>query len=163
MPGAEPAARRHSDEGRSREMTGILTYAREFRDAILQGGSSEWMCAALSAPLYAALQASGTPSQLMVSDLGECKHIFLRLADGWVLDPTADQFNWCSRQELPGVYLGVPALIHEGAVPWPGGQEWHELMKALKRLYPALGATDVGRTVSWTLRTLPSGLCEFTQ
>lgn len=35
-------------------------------------------------------------------------------------------------------------------------------MTALKRLYPTLGATDVGRTVSLTLRTLPPGLCEFT-
>lgn len=143
-------------------MTELLTYARVFREAILQGASSERMCVALSAPLHAAFQARGTPSQLVVSDLGECEHIFLRLADGQVLDPTADQFNWCSRQKLPGVYLGASALIHDGAVPWSGGQEWHELMTELKRLYPALGATDVGRTVSWTLRTLPPGLCEFT-
>lgn len=104
-------------------MIDLLTYAREFREAVLQGDSSEWMCVALSAPLHAAFHARGTPSQLVVSDLWECQHIFLQLADGQVLDPTADQFNWCSRQKLPGVYLGAPALIHEGAVPWPGGQE----------------------------------------
>jgi hypothetical protein len=84
------------------------------------------------------------------------------LTDGQVLDPTADQFNWCSREKLPGVYLGAPAFIHGGAVPWLGGQEWHELMTALKRLYPTLDATGVGRTVSLALRTLPPDLCEFT-
>lgn len=143
-------------------MTELLSYTRLFRETILQGASSEQMCVALSAPLHAAFRARGTPSQLVASDLGECEHIFLRLADGLVLDPTADQFNWCSRQKLPGVYLGAPALIHEGATPWPGGQEWHQLMTALKRLYPTLCATDVGRTVSLILRTLPPGLCEFT-
>lgn len=142
-------------------MADLLTYAREFREAVLQGASSERMCAALSAPLHAAFQALGIQSQLVVSDLGECEHIFLRLAGGQVLDPTADQFNWCSRQNLPGVYLGAPTLIHNGANPWPGGREWSDLMTALKRLYPALGATDVGRTVSFTLRTLPPALCEF--
>ena len=143
-------------------MTNLLTYARDFREVVLQGASSERMCVALSAPLHAAFHAQGIPTQLVVSDLGECEHIFLQLADGQVLDPTADQFNWCSRQKLPGVYLGAPALIHEGAEPWPGGQEWHELMTVLKRLYPALNATVVGRTVSMALRTLPPGLCEFT-
>jgi hypothetical protein len=143
-------------------MTDLLTYAREFREAVLQGDSSERMCVALSAPLHAALQVRCTPTQLVASDLGECEHIFLQLADGRVLDPTADQFNWCSRQKLPGVYLGAPSFIHEGAEPWPGGQEWHEMMTALKRLYPALDAADVGRTVSMTLRALPPGLCEFT-
>lgn len=142
-------------------MPELLTYAREFREAILQGASSERMCVALSAPLHAAFRGLDIPSQLVISDLGECEHIFLRLADGQVLDPTADQFNRCSREKLPGVYLGAPALIHGGAVPWPGGQEWHELMTALKRLYPTLGATDVGHTVSLALRTLPPGLCEF--
>lgn len=79
-------------------MISMLTYAREYREAVLRGDSSAWMCAALSAPLHAAFQVLGIPSQLVVSDLGECEHIFLHLADGRVLDPTADQFNWCSRQ-----------------------------------------------------------------
>lgn len=143
-------------------MSDLLTYAQDFRESVLQGCSSQWMCVALSAPLHAAFRARGTASELVVTDLGECEHVFLRLADGQVLDPTADQFNWCSRQKLPGVYLGAPALIHEGAIQWPGGHEWHELMTELKRLYPALSASEVGHTVSLTLRTLPQGLCQFT-
>lgn len=142
-------------------MSELLAYAQEYRDAVLRGASSERMCVALSAPLHAALQARGTPCQLMVSDLGVCEHIFLRLADGRVLDPTADQFNGIAQEKLPGVYLGVPSLIHKGAVLWPGGQEWHELINELKRLYPSLDADRVGATVALTLRTLPAGLCEF--
>lgn len=145
------------------DTAGLLTYAREFRETILQGCSSERMCVALSAPLHAVFRARGTESELVITDLGECEHVFLRLADGLVLDPTADQFNQLSREKLPGVYLGAPALIHQGAVPWPGGQEWHALMAELKRLYPDLRATEVGPTVSLTLRTLPAGLYEFTQ
>lgn len=144
-------------------MSDLLTYAQDFRESVLQGCSSQRMCVALSAPLHAAFRARGTASELLITDLGECEHVFLRLADGQVLDPTADQFNSFSREKLPGVYVGRPASIHEGALPWPGGQEWHELMAELKRLYPTLEATDVGRTVSLTLRTLPPGLCEFTQ
>lgn len=139
-----------------------LTYAREFRKAILQGASSDRMCVALSAPLHAAFRVLDIPSQFVVSDVGACEHVFLLLADGQVLDPTADQFNWSSRENLPSVYLGAPALIHVGGVPWPGGQEWHELMTALKRLYPTLDAAVVGHTVSVALRSLPPGLCEFT-
>ena len=103
-------------------MTDLLTYAREFREAILQGCSSERMCVALSAPLHAAFSARGTASKLVITDLGECEHVFLRLADGLVLDPTADQFNPFSREKHPGVYFGAPALIHKGAIPWPGSR-----------------------------------------
>lgn len=142
-------------------MIEILKYARAFRDAVLQGNSSDRMCVALSAPLHAAFQAQGIQCELVVSDLGECEHIFLKLPDRQVLDPTADQFNWCSQQKLPGVYLGEPKLIHQDAVAWPGGQEWHELMATLRRFYPNLDASKVGRTVSLVLRTLPPGVCEF--
>jgi hypothetical protein len=142
-------------------MTDLLTYAREYREAVLRGDSSERMCAALSAPLHAAFQILGIPTQLVETDLGECVHIFLQLADGRVLDPTADQFNWCSRQKLPGVYLGAPALIHERPTPWAGGQEWRALMAELKRLYPDFSASEVGRNVGMVLRSLPPGLCEF--
>ncbi len=144
-------------------MKHLSTYANEFRQAVLQGASSERMCVALSAPLHAAFQARGIQSQIVFSDFGECEHIFLQLADGQVLDPTADQFNWCSNQKLPGVYLGRPAAIHEGALPWPGGKEWHPLMQELKRLYPGLGAADVGRSVRFVLQSLPPGLCDFVE
>jgi len=65
-------------------MSDLLAYAREFREAVLQGCSSARMCVALSAPLHAVLRARGTASELVVTDLGECEHVFLRLPDGLV-------------------------------------------------------------------------------
>lgn len=139
----------------------IRAYAEEFREVVLQGASSERMCIALSAPLHAALQVLGVPSRLMETSFGEFSHVFISLDDGRVLDPTADQFNGCSNEKLPGVYLGVPAGIHGGATPWPDGQEWQALMEQLKRLYPAFHAREVGKTVGLVLRSLPAGLCDF--
>lgn len=143
--------------------TNILVYATEFRDAVLQGRPSERMCAAISAPLHDALKILAVPNELMVTDLGECNHIFLRMRDGTVLDPTADQFNWCSAEQLPGVYLGPGAPIHADARLWPGGQEWHKLMAELWRLHPSFRARDIGRAVGDVLRTLPPHLCDLGQ
>ena len=144
-------------------MIDVAAYAWAFREAILQGCSSERMCVAVSAPLHAALRVLDVHSQLVRADLEQGEHVFLQLPDGQVLDATADQFNAHSRQPLPGVYLGAPTTPHRGARPWPGGQEWHALMTELKRLYPAFAAPEVGRTVGAILRTLPPGLCDFSK
>lgn len=142
-------------------MIDVAAYAWEFREAILQGCSSERMCVAVSAPLHAALRVLDVHTQLVRADLEQGEHVFLQLPDGQVLDATADQFNAHSRKPLPGVYLGASTAPHHGARPWPGGQEWHPLMAELKRLYPTFAAPEVGRTVGAILRTLPPGLCEF--
>ncbi len=136
-------------------------FAEGFRAALLRGSSSAWMCAAVSAPLCAALEILGVKAQLVETDLGECNHVFLQLASGLYLDPTADQFNWCSRDQLPPVYLGSGAAIHEKAVPWPGGAEWRPLLAEFLRLCPEFEAGQVGRMVGSALRTLPAGFCEF--
>lgn len=134
----------------------ILSFATEFREAILMGGASARMCAAISGPLCAAFEVIGIPCGLVETDLGECNHVFLQMGDGRVLDPTADQFNGCSREQLPGVYLGAGALIHQFPVRWPGGQEWRPLMAELKRLYPQFEAHKLGDSVHHVLRTLPT-------
>lgn len=134
----------------------VLAFATDFREAVLGGAPSAGMCAAISGPLRAALQSLGVPCQLMESDLGEINHVFLQMADGAVLDATADQFNWCSRQPLPGVYLGPAAMIHDEAKPWPGGGEWVPLMAELRRLHPKFEPREVGAVVSSVLRALPS-------
>ncbi len=136
-------------------------FAEGFRAALLGDSSSAWMCAAVSAPLCAALEVQGVTASLMEADLGECNHVFLKLTSGLYLDPTADQFNWCSRHQLPPVYLGPGVAIHEKAVPWPGGTEWRPLLAELYRLCPEFDAGRIGQMVGSTLRTLPVGLCEF--
>ena len=137
----------------------LTSYATKFRSAILRAGPSAWMCAAISAPLCAALAALDVPSRLLESDLGDCNHVFLQLTDGRVLDPTADQFNWCSHAPLPPVYLGWPETIHQRASLYHG-QCWKELLREFKRLAPAFDADVVGSMVRMTLATLPAGMVE---
>ena len=90
----------------------LIRFATEFRAGILDGDPSDMMCFAVCAPLASMLRLSGVETELVESDLGEVNHYWLRLADGRVLDPTADQFNWCNTEQLPPVYLGPPTKLH---------------------------------------------------
>jgi hypothetical protein len=92
----------------------LLQIAQEFREGILDGDPSAWMCAAVSWPLAAYLKVfHDLDSEAIETDLGDMNHVWLRLADGRVLDPTADQFNTLfPHMKLPPVYLGPPLTIH---------------------------------------------------
>ena len=101
----------------------LIWFATEFREGILDGTPSNRMCAAVCWPLSGLLRMHGIENEAIETDLGQCNHIWLRLADGRALDPTADQFNDISIDKLPPVYLGPRCLIHgalsdgEGRVP----------------------------------------------
>lgn len=90
----------------------LLTFAREFREGILDGRPSALHCAMVCWPLVTLLNLNGVDceSQESTVDLGDhtMSHIWIRLADGRALDPTADQFG-----KLPPVYLGEPTEIHQ--------------------------------------------------
>lgn len=91
----------------------IIEFASEFRTGILDGEDSWMMCAAVCYPLVTLLNMSGIKAEIIESDLGECNHVWMRLADGRALDPTADQFP---DMNLPPVYLGPPTKIHGATV-----------------------------------------------
>jgi hypothetical protein len=95
----------------------LVEFATEFRAGILDGRASRFMCAAVSWPLAALLRCHGLSCETVESDLGDCNHVWIRLADGRVLDATADQFNYFWTQ-YPPVYLGKPLEIHH----LPGGK-----------------------------------------
>jgi hypothetical protein len=89
----------------------ILATARAMRRGILGKKSSVDMCMVVSAPLQGYLSAVyGLETELEEvwfdeTPQGTTNHVFLRLTDGRILDPTADQFG------LEPVYLGeMPAL-----------------------------------------------------
>jgi hypothetical protein len=91
----------------------LIEFAMSFREGILDGTPSDMMCAAVSWPLAALLRCSGMDctteeAKDIPTCFGTCNHVWIRLADGRVLDPTADQFG---EQYLP-VYLGPPIEIH---------------------------------------------------
>lgn len=93
----------------------LIEFASEFRKCILDGRPSVAMCAMVCWPLAALLRCNGIECETPEIDLGDCNHIWIRLADGRALDPTADQFNTPWRQHPP-VYLGPPLEIHAAAM-----------------------------------------------
>src|SRR5689334_11816299 len=90
----------------------LIEFTAAFRDGILDGDDSWMMCAAVCYPLVTLLNMHGVKAELVETDLGECNHIWMRLADGRALDPTADQFNKLFGYEYPAVYLGEPMKLH---------------------------------------------------
>ena len=91
----------------------LIEFATEFREGILDGGPSWMMCAAVAWPLAGLLRFYGMEVETEQGETEECNHVWIRLPDGRVLDPTADQFNLFERYgELPAVYLGPPLAIH---------------------------------------------------
>jgi hypothetical protein len=94
----------------------LIEFASEFRDGILDGTPSDMMCAAVSWPLAALLRGGGVSCESVETkdvetDYGSVNHVWIRLADGRVLDPTADQFSTAARP-YPPVYLGQPTELH---------------------------------------------------
>lgn len=86
-----------------------------FRDGVLEGRESAFMCMAVCAPLQGYLSLCGYETSLVhgTVDLSDydMDHVWLGLEDGSIIDPTADQFK---ELELPPVYIGVlPAAYTE--------------------------------------------------
>lgn len=91
----------------------LRSIASEFRSGIVgDGGSSDAMCFAISAPLASLLGLYGVDCDLAKSDHSNIdnsewhEHFWIKLADGRVLDPTFDQFGG------DPVYVGPPTEFH---------------------------------------------------
>lgn len=92
----------------------LVRVAMEFRQGMLGDHPSAMACAMVSWPLAGLLHSLySLDCECVESDLGHCNHVWIRLADGRALDPTADQFNHFSDCDFPPVYLGQPAIIHQ--------------------------------------------------
>jgi hypothetical protein len=103
---------------RDAELMQIVT---EFREGILHGRPSDFMCAMVCWPLASYLDMVGFDTETVESDLGEMNHFWLLLPDGRALDPTADQFNRLfPDMALPPVYLGPPLAIHARSIEGDG-------------------------------------------
>lgn len=94
-----------------RELRAIV---KGFRKGVLEGAPSDSMCYAVCAPLQSLLGAFGIDTELVELDFSSndnfmvMNHYVLRMKDGNVIDPTADQFG------LPAVYIGpMPAIYGE--------------------------------------------------
>jgi hypothetical protein len=91
--------------------TDLLDVAAGFREGIVGTGPSTARCAMVCYPLAGYLDFLGVAVDVCESVVGDWNHIWLRLPDGRVLDPTADQFD----AALPAVYLGPRLSLHESS------------------------------------------------
>lgn len=87
----------------------LVKFAAEFREGILDGRGSDLMCFMVCAPLVTLLSMHGVKCTMVNGEDDERNHFWIKLADGRVLDPTADQLN----RKLPPVYLGPPTATHK--------------------------------------------------
>ncbi len=87
----------------------LIGICKAFRKGLLAGDSSCLMCLAVSAPLQGFLSVIGVETDLEFVEFDWGNHAFLKLPDGRVLDPTADQFGDLN---LPPIYIGAPLSIH---------------------------------------------------
>jgi len=90
----------------------LVEFATEFRAGVLGGKSSRGRCAIVSWPLAGLFRSNGVDCECVEGELTDINHIWIELADGRVLDATADQFDG-----FPPVYLGVRASIHPPSLP----------------------------------------------
>lgn len=83
----------------------ILKICSEFKKGILGGKPSRLMCFAVSAPLQTYLRFCGIETKLVEGEIefedSLINHYWLELADGRIIDATADQFK-----EMPEIYIG---------------------------------------------------------
>src|SRR5205807_740431 len=89
-----------------------------FRRGLLNGRESYDMCFALAAPLEGYLNALGYEAKMIkgVVDCGEydLEHFWLKLSDGLIIDPTADQLPRRNGKRPPKVYIGeLPSWYSE--------------------------------------------------
>ncbi len=78
-----------------------------FRRGLIKKREGDMMCAIVCYPLSGYLSILGERTEIVEVSLRYSNHVFLRLSDGRVLDPTADQFGG------PKVYIGPPLWYHE--------------------------------------------------
>lgn len=91
----------------------LIAAAQVLRREILEGRPSDGMCGTVSFVLQGYLAACGEHCHIVagevdVEGVAWCNHVWLRLRDGRVLDPTVDQFNATFGKSWPPVYLGKP-------------------------------------------------------
>jgi hypothetical protein len=91
----------------------LLAIGKNFRRGIVDKNSSNRYCYMVCAPLAGYLHYLDMVVEVVEGEVGDNQHFWIRLPDGRVLDPTADQFNDQVSSPLPPVYLGPPHEIHQ--------------------------------------------------
>src|SRR5208337_1185750 len=99
--------KKQSVDDSAKEVARFKKLVAEFRKGILGKRPSTNMCFVVSAPLQGYLHACcGVDCELESGMIGDYEHFWLRLQNGLILDPTADQFMTPEGDKMPEVYVG---------------------------------------------------------
>lgn len=98
-----------ADDQLSNRRDRLLKIVSEFRVGILDGRSSKDMCYMVCVPLVSLLILDGFGCELEEGEVNGEHHWYIRLANGWIIDPTADQFEF-NGKPLPPVMVGNSAM-----------------------------------------------------
>jgi len=72
------------------------------------------MCYMVCAPLQSFLEQEGKRTELIEGEVYGRYHFWLRLPDGRIIDPTADQFFSSEGAIMPKIYIGKQPLWYKG-------------------------------------------------
>lgn len=99
----------------------LLRITTQFTKGILGKRESKGMCFAVCSPLQSYLSMCGVQVDLcegwVRTDAIDYEHYWLRISDGRILDPTADQFNSLKIPAMPQVYLGEKPEHYSEIIP----------------------------------------------
>lgn len=84
----------------------LLHIATEFRAGLLGDRPSSQMCAAISWPLQGYLSMLGVETECVEGWVEYSEHVWLRLSNGTIIDPSADQFTAPDGSVMPPVLVG---------------------------------------------------------
>jgi hypothetical protein len=90
----------------------LKSVVSSFRNGILGNRQSDNMCAAICYPLQGYLSFLGIETEIIEADFGNTNHVWLKMKDGRIIDPTADQFSGPSLK-FPKVYIGDLPPIYQ--------------------------------------------------
>lgn len=88
------------------EMRQIVKIAQGFCGGMLEDRSSDGMCVAVCCSLASFLRLFGYYCGIVDGAVGENQHCWITLADGSIIDPTADQFKQPDGKPMPRFYQG---------------------------------------------------------
>ena len=84
----------------------ILQIVKGFREGVMGDLSSNSRCFMVCYSLVGYLNFSGYQCNLIQGCIGDWEHFWIKLPDGSIIDPTADQFNCPDGSPMPQIYYG---------------------------------------------------------
>lgn len=92
----------------------IIQIIKGFRGGMLGNRKAKSMCFMTCYALVGYLHFAGYSCDLVEGLVWNCQHYWIRLPDGCIADPTADQFNQPNGEPMPKIYYGEKPEWYKG-------------------------------------------------